>query len=419
MLARDAFERRNLKALAPWREEFRGRQAAHPLADYVEYWWLMANLAQAPAFATSNAAEFQQFFDARPDEVLTDSLRREWLRALGKLESWELFLAQVPKLSSDDSEIACQHWKVRLARGDREAVGEVRAMWNAARSVPEACDEVFAEINRQKALTADAKWLRVRRLLDANLLADARRSATLIDKLPPAFERTTAAIGIDPRRYLEREKPNARSPASVTLTLFAVTRAARSDAVKAAVLLQNVAASLPAAELGGAWAQIAMYGAMQHDSFALAWFERAGPLNDAQAAWKARAALRAGDWPALQAAVGAMSAAERRDPAWRYWSARADATLGNAPAAQKLRETLARENNFYGLLAAEEIGQPTDRGAIDNRLWDMLALDRAVGGFSEPALKAQRIVGGRAAQQRVRVMVDDGDVVEVEHVRIC
>ena len=355
--ARDAFERRNLKALAPWREEFRGRQAAHPLAGYVEYWWLMANLAQAPAFATSNAAEFQQFFDARPDEVLTDSLRREWLRALGKLESWELFLAQVPKLSSDDSEIACQHWKVRLARGDREAVGEVRAMWNAARSVPEACDEVFAEINRQKALTADAKWLRVRRLLDANLLADARRSATLIDKLPPAFERTTAAIGIDPRRYLEREKPNARSPASVTLTLFAVTRAARSDAVKAAVLLQNVAASLPAAELGEAWAQIAMYGAMQHDSFALAWFERAGPLNDAQAGWKARAALRAGDWPALQAAVGAMSAAERRDPAWRYWSARADATLGNAPAAQKLRETLARENNFYGLLAAEEIGQ--------------------------------------------------------------
>ncbi|MBL8524929.1 MAG: lytic transglycosylase domain-containing protein [Betaproteobacteria bacterium] len=359
LTARDAFERRNFKTLDAARAEFRGRLAGHPLAGYVEYWWLMANLGQASSFAATNAADFSQFLSAQPDGPLTDSLRREWLRALGKAERWDTFAAQVSKLQSDDADIACLNWKYRLATGDREAVGEARAFWNAARQTPEACDEVFAQINAEKALTTDSKWSRVRRLLEANLLAEARRSAPLIDKLPAAFERTTASIGIDPRRYLEKEKLNSKSQSSIELYLFAVTRAARSDAAKTAALIESRAAGLPPSDLGYAWAQVGLYGAMQHEPAALSWFERAGPLNDTQAAWKARAALRAGDWRAVRAAIEAMSAAEKRDAAWRYWLARAEAAQGNAAAAQQLRESLVRENNFYGLLAAEESGPVT------------------------------------------------------------
>ncbi len=356
LAARDAFERRNLKALDSARNEFRGRFAGHPLAGYVDYWWLVANLSQASAFAGANAPDFRQFLDVRPDELLADSLRRDWLKALGKLERWDLFTQQISKLQSDDAEIACLHWKYRLANNDRDAIGEVRSFWNAARSVPEACDEVFAGINTEKALSNEAKWSRVRRLLEANQLADARRSATLIDKLPANFERNTAVVGLDPRRFLEKEKLNAKAQASIELFLFAVTRAARNDAAKAAALLESRGGALSAADLGYAWSQVALYGAMQHDASALTWFERAPVLNDTQAGWKARAALRAGDWPAVRSAIELMSTAERRDPAWRYWLARAETAQGNAPAAQKLRESLARENNFYGLMAAEESG---------------------------------------------------------------
>jgi len=51
-----------------------------------------------------------------------------------------------------------------------------------------------------------------------------------------------------------------------------------------------------------------------------------------------------------------MSPRESQDAAWRYWKARALKTLGRAPEAQILLEPLATEFNFYGQLAAEELG---------------------------------------------------------------
>ena len=57
-------------------------------------------------------------------------------------------------------------------------------------------------------------------------------------------------------------------------------------------------------------------------------------------------------------AIKAMSEAERRDSAWRYWLARAALQTGDIEEARGLREALARENNVYGVLSAEELGVP-------------------------------------------------------------
>ena len=190
---------------------------------------------------------------------------------------------------------------------------------------PDACLDVFARLAAEKMLpTADA-WARVRKLLENNQLAEARKSASFIPNLPSNFERITALIGQSPVQYLQREKLQPLSPASVELFLFAVTRLARTDADQAATLLEARGKKLPANDLGYAWAQIGLYGGMQHDQGALAWFERTAGfrLNDTQAGWKARAALRAGDWPSVRAAINAMSDLERRESAWRYWLARA------------------------------------------------------------------------------------------------
>src|SRR5205085_3423771 len=87
-------------------------------------------------------------------------------------------------------------------------------------------------------------------------------------------------------------------------------------------------------------------------------YEAAGDaaLAEAQAAWKARAALRAGNWKAVLAAIQAFAPEEAREPAWRYWRARAWKQLGEEEAATAMLKTLAGEPNFYGLLASEDIG---------------------------------------------------------------
>ena len=357
--ARAAFERRDLSALAAARERFGGAAGqSHRLALYVQYWWLSANLAQSGKFAVANATEIRAFLNAYPDTVTTDGLRRDWLKILGKSDEWDFFVNEIPHLNTEDAEITCHHWRYRLSRNDRDALSEAKAFWAAARPAPNACDEVFARLAAEKMLSPADTWLRIRRLLENNQLADARRSATFVPHLAAHFERTTAMIGQNPGQYLQREKLQPASPASVELFLFAVTRLARTDANRAATLLEAHGRHLPVADLAYAWAQVGLYGGMQHDPEALAWFERAGTfrLNDTQAGWKVRAALRAGDWGNVRGAISAMSDLERRESVWRYWLSRASQQTGDVVAARTLRESLARENNFYGVLSAEELG---------------------------------------------------------------
>jgi soluble lytic murein transglycosylase len=69
--------------------------------------------------------------------------------------------------------------------------------------------------------------------------------------------------------------------------------------------------------------------------------------------------LRAGNWTVLNETIAAMTAREKREPAWRYWKTRADAASGDPArlaSARVMKEALAKETNFYGLLAAEELG---------------------------------------------------------------
>ncbi|MEO8383899.1 MAG: transglycosylase SLT domain-containing protein [Betaproteobacteria bacterium] len=359
--ARAAFERHDLKSLASIRERLNNASAnLHPLVSYVQYWWLSANLAQTGAFAVSNATEIHAFLAANPHSVVADSLRRDWLKILGKLNQWELFASEAPLFNNDDPEITCHQWRNRLSRNDRDALTEAKAYWSSARAAPTACDEVFARLFAEKTISANEAWLRVRTLLENNQLADARKSAMLIPNVASNFERYTALAGQNPAQFLQREKLQPASQSSVECFLFAVTRLARSDADKAASLLDAHGKKLAASDLAYAWAQVGLYGAMQHDSSAIGWFEHAGSrLNDTQSAWKARAAMRAGDWTTVRTAIGGMSEPERRESTWRYWLARAAQQTGDLESARVLRASLARENNFYGVLSAEELGLST------------------------------------------------------------
>jgi soluble lytic murein transglycosylase len=96
---------------------------------------------------------------------------------------------------------------------------------------------------------------------------------------------------------------------------------------------------------------------MKHDPDALAWFGKARDLSDLQLAWKARAALRARNWPEVSNAIDAMTDKEREQSAWRYWKARAFKAGGREEEAVALLKPLSHEYHFYGQLALEELGE--------------------------------------------------------------
>ena len=71
-----------------------------------------------------------------------------------------------------------------------------------------------------------------------------------------------------------------------------------------------------------------------------------------------RAALRAGAWDDVLAAIEAMPESQAKEAAWRYWKARALAAAGRREEAAAGFATFAGETNFYAVLAAEALGRP-------------------------------------------------------------
>ena len=347
LAAKEAAQKAQWKAL----ELLRVRLAGHPLEAYPAYWLLAGTLDRAAA------PDVQAFLARYPDGPLAESLRREWLKGLGATSQWDLFRAEHPKLVGDDPEIACYALQERLARADAEAASEARALFVSGREAPGACDPVFAALAASKHIGKAEAWERIRKTLSANLVRDAKRAASLLSPADASFDKLVDRAAADPGGFLAKEKEPA-TRAAREATYFALERLARHKSDEAAQRLEKLAAKLPREDARYAWGRIAYQGAMNHEPQALQWYANAGdtPLTDVQVAWRARAALRAGDWKMVLSAIQALSPEEAREPTWRYWRARALRALGETEAAEGLLKGLARETNFYGLLAADDLG---------------------------------------------------------------
>ena len=139
------------------------------------------------------------------------------------------------------------------------------------------------------------------------------------------------------------------------LAIFATWRVAQSLPAVAASRLEKFELQLPVADRNYAWGQVAMAGALRHRPEAVEWFRRAGNngLTDRQLAWKARSAMRAGDWADVLASIDAMNERDRQLAPWRSWKARALIAQGRTAEGNALLAPLSYEHNFYGQLASE------------------------------------------------------------------
>jgi soluble lytic murein transglycosylase len=146
------------------------------------------------------------------------------------------------------------------------------------------------------------------------------------------------------------------------LALYALERAARTDAASVRAAWEKQRGRLSEADRLYGNGRIAFHAARQQNPLAADWFREAegAALSEAQRPWRARAALRAGAWPDVLAAIEAMPSSEQGESAWRYWKARALSALGRAAESAPIYTSLATEISFYGMLSAEAIGQRQD-----------------------------------------------------------
>ena len=351
LAAKDAVQRGDRARLAKQLEAVRG----HALEPYVEYWLLRLRLEEA------GADELRDFLARQNGSYLADKLRGEWLKVLGKRREWDAFDAEYPPLVQPDQEITCYALQNRLRLADLGALEEARPLWFIGAELPDSCTPLMRQLIADKRLGVDDIWERLRRLLEAKKLTAAKAVAGYLPANQAPSARTLDAIADKPMRHLAMLPSGfAASRQDREMALFAVERTARIDPVQAARQWEGIKDRFSAADRGYIYGQLGWQAALKHLPEAVGWYAQAGnaPLSDEQVAWKARAALRAQNWPVVQAAIGQMPPAMQAQPDWIYWLGRAHEALGRKEEARALYARIAGQPNFYGNLADDELGRP-------------------------------------------------------------
>ena len=349
LAAKAAFERgqrTKFEALAP-------KLAGHVLEAYVEYWQLSQKLDAA------STDEVRGYLAKWPDSPLADRLRADYLKVLGKRADWAAFGQMYPPPAGEDVELACYGIQYRRLQEGSAALAAAKPLWFTAQTSPDPCEPLFAALIASGDLSDADRRARFRLAAEAGNVRLARVIAEdlpLDNRIPT---RDLMAVERDPARALAKDEFAVKTRGGRELLLYALERAARSDAAGVRAAWEKQRERLPVADRLYGNARIAYHAARQLSARANEWYREAvgAPLTDVQHAWRVRAALRAGAWSDVEAAIAAMPAPQAQEPAWRYWKARAMAAKGRAAEANAIYAGLAAEFNFYGLLAAEALGQ--------------------------------------------------------------
>ncbi len=349
LTARDAFRMGDLVKL----DRMAVRLKHSPLEPYLAYYQLRMRLE------TASVADVQAFL-ARPDDTpVINHLRAEWLKLLGKRQQWEEFSAQYPRLVGGDTDLTCYALQSRQRLQEEQVLHETRNLWlTSSTELPESCAPLFEVAIASGVINSTDIWLRLRLALEAGNLTLAKR---LSERLPvkrvlSSSELDSAAT--DQMRYLATAKLDTASEAQRTIAMFALQRLAKQSPQLAYSQWEKKAPYFTGDEQRYFYGWLGYEAARKRDMRALEWYKAAGetPLTEQQLAWRARAALLTQNWHEVWASINAMTPQQQREGVWRYWKARALKAWGSFPEANVLFDELSSEHNFYGQLAAEEIG---------------------------------------------------------------
>jgi soluble lytic murein transglycosylase len=337
------------------------RISTREFASYVGYYRLKVRLKDA------RAVEILDYLEHYAGSAIADRLRNDWLLLLGRARDWGTFDEHYPQfVLDDDTQLKCYALQSRIVKGQQVA-SLARELLIAPATYGEACAELISALAKSGQFDAEDLWFQFRLAGEFDATGQARRAAMLLDA-----SASKAAQAVD-LPALALAKGFGTSRADHEIYLLAVGRMARNSVNLAVLALEKAASGLSAREQAIGWASIALAS-----SYRLApetgqyWAKSNGaPLSLDAHQWKTRIALRDGNWSLVKTSIEAMPAPLRDDPAWVYWLGRAVQQLapvadtGNGtgtlarinPRSRQLYESIANQTNFYGQLAAEELGR--------------------------------------------------------------
>ena len=338
-------------------EFYAARLSDYSIPSYVDYYRLKPRLKDA------SYTEIRDFLKRYDGQAIADRLRNDWLLDLGRKRDWTTFDEQMPQFAlNDDTQVKCYALQSRALKGQKVAE-EARSLLVAPSVYGEPCAGLIATLYQGGQFDTNDLYAQLRLSGEFNATGQARRVVAL---LGGPEKKAVQAVDLP---AIALAKGVGGGSTEHQIYIVALGRMAKTSVKLAALALNKASSKLNPQEQQLGWAAIAL-----QSSYNLApetgdyWRKAQGaPLSADQIQWKARIALRNGDWKQVKADIRAMPAPLRNDPTWIYWLGRA--LMAESPAiasgasstptgeAARLFNSIADQPNYYGQLALEETGK--------------------------------------------------------------
>jgi soluble lytic murein transglycosylase len=328
----------------------------YPLEPYLAYDELTARLKWA-----SND-EIEKFLAEHGDLPQIGWMKLRWLRWLAERGEWQTFINYYdPALNF--TELDCLYGQYQLSHGMRaEGHATAEKLWLVGKSQPNACDPLFERWAAEGQLTEQKRWQR------AKLAAEARNYGLVTHLI-----KTMPTLGNQGKNLLEvAQKPEllkqtARftqtDPAMADVVGLGLRRLARQDPESALRLLDHYTQRIQfsSEEQVAIAREIGLTLAKRFDARALHVMAKYDPelRDNTVSEWRARLLLRLGRWDEANQLTRRMPAELGNSNRWRYWQARSlQLAQPNSQEPKALYQLLAKERDFYGFMAADQVQAP-------------------------------------------------------------
>jgi len=327
------------------------------LQPFLDYELLKDRIASTPA------SKLHDFLERNPEAVVSDQLRKKWLKLLTERGDWNTFISEFRDIDPDN-ELNCQRL-MHLIKASQEQSGlmnEAGKLWLTGSRLPAACEPVFEAWRKAGHMTADMVWARIQIAMEKRNLTLAESLGRYLEPSERVWVQRWLAMHRQPQEELKRFRYPVETPVARSIIRHGVVRLAYTDPDEAMRQWESLKERY---EFFGEdekyvlrW--VGILAAQAHHPRAVEWLSAASAdMNDETLRqWRVRAAIRNGEWQTGLRFLALLPEPEKKEGEWRYWKARMLERSGEEKQAKILYRALAKERSYYGFLAADRIGQP-------------------------------------------------------------
>lgn len=333
-------------------ESIAAQITGYPLYPYLRYDYLSRRLWKV------KNQEIKDFLDQYSDLPRAKDLRRSWLKMLAKRQKWQTYVDNYTQQS--DKTLQCYQLIARMKTGNKSYLLEdIRTVWLDGESLPPQCDPAFALLYKSELMNDELVWQRIRLAMDNRKTGLAQYLSRRLGADKKIWADRWLAIYHNPSRGTN--KPSyADDEVAREILLYGIHRLLRQNIDRALQRWENLkdSYSFTETEISEVDVALAARAARKKHKKAKLLLDavQADAIDEKMLHLRLRTALADLDWDRIVAWTQSEPADEKIRLRWYYWRARALEQTGNVAAAREIYTWLAKERDYYGFLAADQLG---------------------------------------------------------------